>query len=50
VGVQLGAPWGQAKRTSRLVVLGLGLDTAALEAGFRRCAAPPPPPAAPAAP
>jgi G3E family GTPase len=39
VEVQLGAPWGDAKRTSRLVVLGLGLDPVALEAGFRRCAA-----------
>ncbi|MEO8181829.1 MAG: GTP-binding protein [Deltaproteobacteria bacterium] len=39
VEVQLGAPWGNAKRTSRLVVLGLGLDPGALEAGFRRCAA-----------
>jgi G3E family GTPase len=39
VEVQLGAPWGDAKRTSRLVVLGLGLDSAALEAGFLRCAA-----------
>jgi G3E family GTPase len=41
VEVLLGAPWGDAKRTSRLVVLGLGLDPAALEAGFRRCAADP---------
>lgn len=39
VEVQLGAPWGEARRTSRLVVLGLGLDSAALEAGFLRCAA-----------
>ena len=39
VDVQLGAPWGEARRTSRLVVLGLGLDSAALEAGFLRCAA-----------
>jgi G3E family GTPase len=38
VEVQLGAPWGEAKRTSRLVVLGLGLDAAALEGGFMRCA------------
>jgi G3E family GTPase len=38
VEVQLGAPWGEAKRTSRLVVLGLGLDAAALESGFIRCA------------
>jgi G3E family GTPase len=39
VDAQLGAPWGAARRTSRLVVLGLGLDSAALEAGFLRCAA-----------
>jgi G3E family GTPase len=39
VEVVLGAPWGEAERTSRLVVLGLGLDGAALEAGFLRCAA-----------
>lgn len=39
VDVQLGAPWGDARRTSRLVVLGLGLDAAALEAGFLGCAA-----------
>jgi G3E family GTPase len=39
VEVELGAPWGTARRTSRLVVLGLGLDAAALEAGFLECAA-----------
>jgi G3E family GTPase len=39
VEVRLGAPWADAKRTSRLVVLGLGLDPDALEAGFRSCAA-----------
>lgn len=39
VEVQLGTPWRDAARTSRLVVLGLGLDAAALEAGFLRCAA-----------
>jgi hypothetical protein len=39
IEVLLGAPWGDATRTSRLVVLGLGLDSEALEAGFRRCAA-----------
>lgn len=39
VDVQLGAPWENARRTSRLVVLGLGLDAAALEAGFLGCAA-----------
>jgi G3E family GTPase len=38
VEVVLGAPWGEAKRTSRLVVLGLGLDSATLEGGFMRCA------------
>lgn len=41
VEVQLGAPWGDAPRTSRLVVLGLGLDSAALEQGFLRCIASP---------
>jgi G3E family GTPase len=39
IEVLLGAPWGESKRTSRLVVLGLGLDSAELEAGFLRCAA-----------
>jgi G3E family GTPase len=43
VEVLLGAPWGDAPRTSRLVVLGLGLDPVALEQGFRRCAVDPPP-------
>lgn len=38
LNVELGAPWGEATRTSRLVVLGLGLDAAALEAGFGECA------------
>jgi len=34
VHIEVGADWqGQARR-SRLVVLGLGLDAAALEAGF----------------
>jgi G3E family GTPase len=37
VEVQLGALWGDAERTSRLVVLGLGLDVPALEAGFSNC-------------
>lgn len=41
VEVQLGAPWGETRRTSRLVVLGLGLDSAALEGGFRSCAVEP---------
>jgi G3E family GTPase len=39
VEVLLGSAWGDAPRTSRMVVLGLGLDPAALEAGFRGCAA-----------
>ena len=39
VEVQLGTPWGDAKRTSRLVILGLGLDAHALETRFHRCAA-----------
>jgi G3E family GTPase len=39
VDVQLGRPWDEATRTSRLVVLGLGLDAPALEAGFLGCAA-----------
>jgi G3E family GTPase len=39
VDVQVGAPWAAARRTSRLVVLGLGLDAAALDAGFLGCAA-----------
>ncbi len=38
VDVQLGAPWDGHERTSRLVVLGLGLDGPALEAGFLSCA------------
>jgi G3E family GTPase len=38
VDVQLGTPWGDHSRTSRLVVLGLGLDGPLLEAGFMRCA------------
>lgn len=41
VDVQVGAPWGNSERTSRLVVLGLGLDGQALEASFVRCAAGP---------
>jgi len=38
VEVTFGAPWGEARRTSRLVVVGFGLDRAALEAGFAACA------------
>lgn len=41
VEVQVGSRWGSSERTSRLVILGLGLDSATLEAGFRRCAADP---------
>jgi G3E family GTPase len=41
VDVQLGTPWAGSERTSRLVVLGLGLDAQTLEAGFQRCAADP---------
>jgi G3E family GTPase len=39
IEVLVGAPWGDAPRTSRLVVLGLGLDGACLEAGFASCGA-----------
>jgi G3E family GTPase len=38
IEVSLGPAWGDAERTSRLVVLGLGLDEAALRAGFASCA------------
>jgi G3E family GTPase len=38
VEVTMGAPWGDARRTSRLVVLGLALDEASLRAGFSACA------------
>lgn len=41
VEVQVGSPWADSERTSRLVILGLGLDSQALEAGFQRCAADP---------
>lgn len=39
IEVEVGEPWGDAPRRSRMVVLGLGLDAAALEAGFAGCAA-----------
>lgn len=39
VEVQLGSPWGDSRRASRMVVLGLALDAAALEAGFAGCIA-----------
>ncbi len=35
VEVQIGAPWGDAPRTSRMVVLGPDAD--APQAGFARC-------------
>ncbi len=37
VEVSLGAAWGEAARTSRMVVLGLALDEAALADGFAAC-------------
>lgn len=39
VEIEIGEPWGDAPRRSRMVVLGLGLDANALEAGFAGCAA-----------
>jgi G3E family GTPase len=39
VEVTFGTPWGDARRTSRLVVVGFGLDRGALVAAFARCAA-----------
>lgn len=39
VEVTLGPAWGDAARTSRLVILGLGLDEATLQAGFAACVA-----------
>jgi G3E family GTPase len=39
IEVLVGAPWGDATRSSRMVVLGLGLDAASLEAGFAACGA-----------
>lgn len=41
VDIQLGTAWGQGERSSRLVVLGLGLCPTTLEAGFLRCASQP---------
>lgn len=38
VEVTFGAPWGEARRASRLVIVGFGLDPAALEAAFLACA------------
>lgn len=37
VEVEVGAPWGDAARTSRLVILGLDLDPEALASGFDAC-------------
>jgi G3E family GTPase len=39
IEVLVDTPWGDARRNSRLVVLGLGLDAAGLEAGFVACKA-----------
>lgn len=39
VDVTLGTAWGDTPRTSRLVILGLGLDEATLRAGFSACLA-----------
>ena len=39
VEITFGAPWGDTERTSRLVILGLGLDEATLRAGFAACGA-----------
>lgn len=41
VEVTFGAPWGETARTSRLVVVGFGLDRSALTAAFASCAARP---------
>ena len=38
VEVTFGAPWGDALRTSRLVVVGFGLDPSVLETAFSACA------------
>jgi G3E family GTPase len=38
VEVTFGAPWDDAKRTSRLVVVGFGLDREGLARGFAACA------------
>ncbi|MEQ9072240.1 MAG: GTP-binding protein [Sandaracinaceae bacterium] len=43
IEVTIGAPWGDTAPTSRLVILGLGLEHEALEAGFAACAALPDP-------
>lgn len=38
IEVTVGRPWAGAPRTSRLVIVGFGLDRAALTAGFAACA------------
>jgi G3E family GTPase len=37
IEVTLGPAWGDAERTSRLVILGLGLDEVTLQTGFASC-------------
>ncbi len=37
VEVTFGEPWGDAPRTSRMVVVGFGLDREALTRGFAAC-------------
>jgi G3E family GTPase len=37
VEVTFGAPWGETARTSRLVVVGFGLERTALTQGFAAC-------------
>ena len=39
VDVTFGTAWGDTRRTSRLVVIGFGLDRDRLVSGFARCAA-----------
>lgn len=41
VEVTFGEPWGEVPRTSRLVVVGFGLDRQALARAFTACAASP---------
>jgi G3E family GTPase len=38
IDVTFGDAWGDAPRTSRLVIIGFGLDRDALAAGFAACA------------
>ncbi len=39
VEVTFGAPWADAKRTSRMAIVGFGLDAGSLERAFATCAA-----------